>query len=61
MQSLQHNLDHEGKIQEFIGVKGQKRLMLDLEAKELKKRRMKKENMQVLLQKYQEILAQIMV
>lgn len=61
MQSLQHRLDHEGKIQEFIGVKGQKRLMLDLEAKELQKRRTKKENMQVLLEKYQDMLAQIMV
>lgn len=60
MQSLQRHLDHESKVQDFIGTKGQKRLMIDLEAKELKKRQMSKEKMQNLLDKYQEMLAQIM-
>jgi len=41
MRELQRKLDHDSKLHEFLGVKGQKRIMADLEAKEaLKKRKL---------------------
>lgn len=34
IKELQRKLDHDSKLEEFLGVKGQKRVMADLEAKE---------------------------
>lgn len=41
MRELQRKLDHDSKLHEFLGVKGQKRIMADLEAKEALRKRMK--------------------
>ena len=38
MRELQRRLDHDVKLQEFLGVKGQRRIMSDLEAKEALKK-----------------------
>lgn len=61
MQELQRKLDHDGKLEQFLAVKGQKRVMRDLEEKERRKREQKRENMQKQLEGYKEMLAQIMV
>lgn len=42
MRELQRKLDHDSKLHEFLGVKGQKRIMADLEAKEALRKRKKK-------------------
>ncbi|KAF2904861.1 hypothetical protein ILUMI_01332 [Ignelater luminosus] len=60
MQELQRKLDHDGKLEEFLAVKGQKRLMKDLEEKEQRKREQRRENMQKQLNEYKEMLAHIM-
>lgn len=39
IKELQRKLDHDSKLQEFLGVKGQRRIMADLEAKEALRRR----------------------
>ena len=39
MKELQRQLDHDSKLQNFLGVKGQKRIMADLEAKQVLKQR----------------------
>jgi cell fate (sporulation/competence/biofilm development) regulator YlbF (YheA/YmcA/DUF963 family) len=38
MRELQRCLDHDDKLQKFLGVKGQQRIMTDLEAREALKR-----------------------
>lgn len=61
MRQLQRRLDHDIKLQEFLGVKGQRRIMSDLEQREARKRELMKQTMEQQLQKYRETLAQIQV
>lgn len=61
MRQLQRRLDHDVKLQEFLGVKGQRRIMADLEQREARKQQLMKENMERQLSLYRETLAQIQV
>ncbi|XP_069670366.1 coiled-coil domain-containing protein 63 isoform X2 [Periplaneta americana] len=59
MRELQRRLDHDIKLQDFLGVKGQQRIMADLEAKEAQKRKKKREAAEHLIATYEDILSQI--
>lgn len=61
MKELQRQLDYDGKLHEFLGIKGQKRIMRDLELKEARKRQMEVENMEKQLQMYNDTLQKIQV
>lgn len=39
MRELHRKLDHDTKLQDFLGIKAQKRVMADLEAREAQKKR----------------------
>ncbi|XP_066996668.2 outer dynein arm-docking complex subunit 1 [Anabrus simplex] len=59
MRELQRKLDHDTKLQEFLGIKGQKRILTDLEAREALKKQQQREETERKIQKYQGILNQI--
>lgn len=59
MRELLRQLDHDTTLQDFYTVKGQKRIMRDLEKKEQMKRQEVKENLEKELQHYKETLAQV--
>ncbi|KAJ9576167.1 hypothetical protein L9F63_006989 [Diploptera punctata] len=59
MRELQRHLDHDIKLQDFLGVKGQRRILSELEAKEALKKRKKRENTEQLITTYEGILSQI--
>lgn len=61
MKELQRQLDHDYKLQEFFGVKSQKRIMRDLELKEARKKELEEENMEKELQLYEDTLKKIQV
>lgn len=52
-------MDHDSKLQEFLGMKGQRRILADLELREAKKRQQVKEAMEIQLQQYRTTLEQI--
>lgn len=58
---MQRKKDNYVKLQEFFSVRGQKRVMKDLEEKELKKRMQNKQNMEIKLEKYLQIMIAIKV
>lgn len=59
MRELQRRFDLDSKLQDFLGVKGQKRIMADLEAKEAIKKQQQKEATEHLITTYNSILDQI--
>lgn len=59
MRELQRRFDLDSKLQDFLGVKGQKRIMADLEAKEAIKKQQQKEATEQLIMAYNSILDQI--
>lgn len=59
MRELQRRFDHDTKLQEFLAVKGQHRVLVDLEAKEALKKKQQREATERLIQQYQAILEQI--
>ncbi|XP_017778058.1 PREDICTED: outer dynein arm protein 1-like [Nicrophorus vespilloides] len=59
MTEMQRGIDNETKLQEFLSIKGQKRIMKNLLAKEHLKREQQKKDMQELLEKYNNIVEQI--
>lgn len=59
MREMHRELDHGGKLKEFLIIKSQKRVMKDLEQKEIKKKEGEKENMEQQIQVYEEILLKI--
>lgn len=59
MRELQRRFDLDSKLQDFLGVKGQKRIMADLEAKEAIKKQQQKEATEQLITAYNSILDQI--
>lgn len=61
MKELQRQLDHDHMLYDFLGVKGQKRILRDLEEKEMRKREMQKEELDRQMMKYQEMLKEIQV
>lgn len=61
MRELQRQIDHDNKLQGFLGTKGQKRVMKDLEEKELKKREVEQENLEKEVEKQQRMLKEIQV
>lgn len=61
MRGLQRKRDSDIKLQEFFVVKGQKRIMRDLEEAEKKKRQIVKENIEKKLERYLNMLVTIMV
>lgn len=52
MRELQRRYDHDSKLQDFLGVKGQKRIMADLEVKEEQKKQQQKEANEQLIATY---------
>nr|CAD7410127.1 unnamed protein product [Timema poppensis] len=59
MRELQRQLDHNAKLQEFLGIKGQKRVMADLEERERQKKQNQKESQEQMIAMYQVILEKI--
>ncbi|KAJ8683019.1 hypothetical protein QAD02_018811 [Eretmocerus hayati] len=57
MCELQRTIDNEMKLQEFLGVKGQYRIMDDLNAKKEAEKEVKREEMRKKIASYNEILA----
>lgn len=61
IRELNRKIDHDVKLQDFLNVKCQKRVMAALEAKEQKKRQKLREDTQLKLEQYNEMLTQIYV
>lgn len=61
MRILQRKRDNDAKLQEFFAVKGQKRIMRDLEEAEQLKRQIVRENVEKKLERYLNMLVTIMV
>lgn len=61
MRVLQRRRDNDAKLHEFFAVKGQKRIMKDLEELEIKKREIAKANIEKKLERYLKMLVTIMV
>ncbi|KAL1455865.1 hypothetical protein WDU94_000637 [Cyamophila willieti] len=59
MRELQRELDHDIKLQEFLGIKGQKRIMQDLELREAEKKKDQRETLARTIEKFENILQQI--
>lgn len=59
MRELQRTLDHDQKLHEYLGVKGQRRIMADYYAHEDEKRQKRREQMDEHLRNYQRIFHQI--
>lgn len=61
MRELQRKLDHDAKLQEFLGIKGQRRSNSELEEREATKKRKQQEELERQNQEYEQILTRIMV
>lgn len=61
MRQLQRKLNHGSKLQEYLGVKGQRRILLDLEQRDEAKRKYEIESKQNQLNQYRELLRRITV
>lgn len=61
MRELQRGMDHDRKTEDFLGTKGRKRLMSDLEEKQRRKRENLKLELQNQLTTYKNTLNDIMV
>lgn len=61
MRELQRKLDHDAKLQHFLGVKGQHRVNTELEARENNKRLQLQEELENQLEEYNEIIEKIKV
>lgn len=61
MRQLQRKLDHDSKLQQFLGTKGQKRIMNDLELRNAKRKQRAEERMREQLNLYKNTLEQIQV
>lgn len=61
MRELQRKLDHDAKLQHFLGVKGQHRVNTELEARENNKRLQQQEELENQLEEYNEIIEKIKV
>ncbi|GLV38498.1 uncharacterized protein CBL_12951 [Carabus blaptoides fortunei] len=59
LRTLQRQLDHDLKLQEFLGMKSQIRILADLEAREAKKKQQEKELNEKQIVIYQEVLTEI--
>ncbi|XP_063240883.1 outer dynein arm-docking complex subunit 1 [Bacillus rossius redtenbacheri] len=59
MRELQRQLDHDSRLQEFLSVKGQTRVMADLEERERQRKQSEKEAQEQMIATYQEILRKI--
>ncbi|RZC40821.1 hypothetical protein BDFB_010269 [Asbolus verrucosus] len=59
MREMQRQLDHDGKLREFLTIKGQKRVMRDLEEKEMRKKEQEKADVEKQVKLYQTTLDQI--
>ncbi|XP_050069742.1 coiled-coil domain-containing protein 63 isoform X2 [Anopheles maculipalpis] len=60
MRELQRKLDHDAKLQEFLGIKGQRRANAELEEREAQKRKKMLENLEKQYQEYEQIMTRIM-
>lgn len=61
MRELQRKLDHDAKLQQFLGIKGQHRVNTELEARENNKRRQQQEQVERQMEEYNEIIEKIQV
>lgn len=61
MRELQRKLDHDAKLQQFLGVKGQHRVNTELEARENNKRRQQQEELEAQMEEYSAIIEKIKV
>lgn len=61
MRDIQRQLDHDLTLREFLSVKGQKRILRDLEEKERIKREMEAQDLENLLQMYEKTMEKIQV
>ncbi|XP_022909909.2 coiled-coil domain-containing protein 63-like [Onthophagus taurus] len=59
MRELERRMDHDVKLETFLSIKGQKRVMRDLAAKERRKRELQREELEKELAAYKEMLANI--
>ncbi|XP_044739405.1 coiled-coil domain-containing protein 63-like [Chrysoperla carnea] len=59
MRELQRNLDHDNKLKEYLSIKGQKRVMQDLNVHEEEKRQARRDEMEKHLHEYQRIFDEI--
>ncbi|XP_055640309.1 coiled-coil domain-containing protein 63 [Toxorhynchites rutilus septentrionalis] len=60
MRELQRKLDHDAKLQEFLGIKGQRRSNAELEEREAQKRLKMLENLEKQYTEYEQIMTRIM-
>ncbi|XP_055605827.1 outer dynein arm-docking complex subunit 1-like [Uranotaenia lowii] len=60
MRELQRKLDHDAKLQEFLGIKGQRRSNAELEEREAQKRQKMLENLERQYAEYEQIMSRIM-
>ncbi|XP_053696565.1 coiled-coil domain-containing protein 63 [Sabethes cyaneus] len=60
MRELQRKLDHDAKLQEFLGIKGQCRSNAELEEREEQKRQKMLENLEKQYAEYEQIMTRIM-
>lgn len=61
MRELERRKDHDMKLEEFLSVKGQKRIMHDLEEKYRQRREQQRQELEKQLATYREILENITV
>lgn len=61
MRELQRKLDHDAKLQQFFGIKGQRRTNVDLEIREANKKVQIQEQLEQQITNYQNILDNIKV
>lgn len=61
MREIQRNLDHDLTLREFLIVKGQKRILKDLEEKERHKRELEAQVLEDQLSVYQKTMEKIQV
>nr|CAI5847658.1 unnamed protein product [Callosobruchus analis] len=59
MRVMQRKRDNDEKLQEFFAIKGQKRVMRDLEEKKLKRRQQNREHLDLQLERYITIMEEI--
>lgn len=61
MRELQRKLDHDAKLQQFLGVKGQHRVNTELELREQNKKRQQQEELENQMEEYNLIIQKIKV
>ncbi|XP_047103466.1 coiled-coil domain-containing protein 63 [Schistocerca piceifrons] len=59
MRELHRRLDYDTKLQDFLAVKAQRRVMADLEAREAQKKQMQREATEKMIESYHSILQKI--